>query len=205
MLEWQQNNSPDITYADLIAKKKACEKANKEKRKNLDTKWHGDMNINAEAKKIWKLLEPWHKGKPLPPVHILPFEGVDGFARGRYGWAHVSQPWLGIKLKKIPDQTNFWLALVHELAHMAVGSRPITGQWNKKRAFHDREFYMAMREVTQRRWKCKISFAKVGKWGYDVDALMREQLQEQDAIKFKPRKVSVVDDKIELVLEGSNA
>jgi hypothetical protein len=35
--------------------------------------------------------------------------------------------------------------------------------------------------------------------------MIREQLKEQDAIKLKPRKVSVVDAKIELVLEGSNA
>ena len=202
MLEWQQNNPPDITYAELMARKKACEKALKERRKNLDTKWHGDMNINAEAKKIWKLLEPWHKGKPLPPIHILPHEGADGFVRGRYGWAHVSQPWRGIKLKKIPEQNFFWLALVHELTHMAVGSRRND---NGGKCWHDREFYMAMREVTQRRWKVKISFAKVGKWGYDVDAMMREQLKEQGGVKFKPRKVSVVDDKIELVLEGSNA
>jgi hypothetical protein len=194
MLEWQQNNPPDITYAELMAKKKAFEN------QKLDTKWHGDMNINAEAKKIWKLLEPWHKGKPLPPVHIVKDTG-----KGRHGWAHVSQPWKGIYVKKTSNQIQFWTTLLHELAHMAVGGRSITGQWNKKHSFHDREFYMAMREVTQRRWKCKISFAKVGKWGYDVDALMRVQLQEQDAIKFKPRKVSVADAKIEKVLEGSNA
>lgn len=190
MLEWQQNNAPDITYAELMAKKKAFEN------QKLDTKWHGDMNINAEAKKIWKMLEPWHKGKPLPPVHIVKNTG-----RGRVGWAHVSQQWKGIYVKKTSNQIDFWTTLLHELTHMAVGSR----KGEATRCWHDREFYMAMREVTQNRWKCKISYAKVGKWGYDVDKIIRVQLREQDALKFKPRKVSVADVKIEKVLEGSNA
>jgi hypothetical protein len=197
MLKAQMDADPAITYQNLMTAIKAEKKAKQEERKNLDTKWHGDMNINAEAKKIWKMLEPWHKGKPLPPVHIVQHTG-----RGRVGWAHVSQQWKGIYVKKTSNQIDFWTTLLHELTHMAVGSRRND---NGGRCWHDRDFYMAMREVTQNRWKCKISYAKVGKWGYDVDKIIRVQLKEQDAIKLKPRKVSVVDAKIELVLEGSNA
>lgn len=180
MLSVQMNADPTITYQDLMAAIKAEKKAKQEERKNTDLKWHGDMNIQAEAKKIWKLLEPWHNGKALPAITVLPKSD-----KGRHGWAYTSQPWKGIFVKKLDCQTDFWATLLHELSHMAVGSRRND---NGKRCVHDREFYMAMREVTQRRWKCKISYAEVGKWGYEVDRMVIAQLKEQQAIKFKPRK-----------------
>ena len=171
------------TYDSIKAKMKADEKAKRLAKRNLDTKWHGDMNINSEAKKIWKLLTPYHGGKPMPPIEVT-FDDQ----RGRNGWAYISQPWRGVVVKKTDDIVTFYNILVHELTHMAVGVRAVHGQWNKKHQAHDREFYMAMRDVYQKRWKIAMSFSKVTKWGYNVDDLIRTQMREQDVIKFKPRK-----------------
>jgi hypothetical protein len=129
--------------------------------------------IHAEAEKIWKLMQPYHKGKPLPKINI---------ARGRnhgsqYGYAQSS--WNNIQVNVDRDQTvsrskRVWEVLAHELCHCAV---PPTRRLDKTRDVHSREFYGCLKDVWQRRWKCEISFAKVSTWGYSVDYIIQGQAE----------------------------
>ena len=143
--------------------------------------WVGDLNISKEAERLWKLLEPYHRGRALPPIEIR-----DNNYRGNSGWAHVSQSWRGIVVKKQSTESATWMLLLHELTHMAVGVRYPNGRSGRCSA-HDRTFYNAMKDVAQRRWKTKISFYEVTKYGYNVDGIIGTQLNKQGVVKFPPR------------------
>ena len=41
---------------------------------------------------------------------------------------------------------------------------------------HDEWFYKTLRDVCQRRWRVDVSFAKVTRYGYGVDAIIRGQI-----------------------------
>lgn len=126
--------------------------------------------IHEEAEKIWKLMQPYHNGKPLPKINI---------ARGKnwgsqYGYAESTFRHIQVNVDR--DQTpersqRVWQVLAHELCHCAVP--PI--KRNGARDVHSREFYHCLRDIWQRRWKCEISFATVSTWGYSVDHIITRQ------------------------------
>lgn len=143
--------------------------------------WIGDLNIPKEAVRLWKLLEPYHRGRALPPIEIR-----NNNYRGNLGWAHVGQSWRGIVVKKQGSEFSTWTLLLHELTHMAVGVRYPKGR-NGRCSAHDETFYKAMKDVTERRWKTRISFYEVTKYGYNVDGIIGSQLYKQGVVKFPPR------------------
>lgn len=128
--------------------------------------------IHAEAEKIWKLMQPYHNGKPLPKIVI---------ARGRNHGKQVGHAsyWkneiqVNVDRSQCDSRSKrVWTVLAHELCHVAVP--PITR--NGRRDSHSREFYHCLRDVWQRRWKCEISFASVSTWGYSVDHIIEHQAE----------------------------
>lgn len=124
--------------------------------------------IHAEAEKIWKLMQPYHKGKPLPKIVI---------ARGRnHGsqYGHAGRNYIQVNVDRsqcVSRSKRVWEVLAHELCHIAVP--PIYR--NGARDVHSREFYRCLRDAWQRRWKCEISFAEVSTWGYSVDYIIQRQ------------------------------
>jgi len=131
--------------------------------------------IHKEAEKIWKLMLPFHKGKPLPSIDIVRAQN-----RGaQYGhakfWANSIQVNVD-RDQSINRSKRVWLVLAHELAHCAVPpKRQVHGNG---RDVHSREFYHCLRDVWQQRWKCQISFAEVSTWGYSVDYIIERQAEQ---------------------------
>ena len=132
------------------------------------------FHIEREAKKIWKLLEPYHNGKRFPKIEMQQrgLRVVDNgvaIKQGKYaGLAYIDKN--KIWLRANPE----WETLAHELAHLAVGVR----QGEHNRRAHDRVFYNCLRDVTQRRFKVRISFSDVTRYGYAVDHIIEKQLND---------------------------
>lgn len=154
-------------------------------RKYLTKYTHG-WHIQTEAKKLWKLFEPYHNGAKMPTIKIwfdkLTFDysealktgdpkdvKVMSWARGNAGHAEYWSNEIMLK-----DNCS-WGTLSHELCHMAVRSRYKNGRSYS----HDEVFYKALKDVTERRWRKRISFHEVTRYGYEVDDIIRKQIQEE--------------------------
>lgn len=136
--------------------------------------WVGDMHVKREAKRLWTLLKPYHKGAPMPTIdlRVAPPHG-----QSQVGTAYYHSNRITVITNR--DVVEVWLTLLHELTHIAVKSRD--GR------HHDGKFYNTMKDVTERRWKIDISYRDVTRWGYNVDALIKEQLREKGVVVFPPR------------------
>jgi len=166
------------------------------------TKYSNGWHIQSEAEKIWKLFEPYHNGKPMPTIKIwfnkMEFDYTEAkqsgdsndvkvwkYTRGNLGHAEY---WSNeIMLKTHCD----WETLAHELCHIAVGGR----YKGDRRTSHDEVFYKALKDVCERRWKKRISFHEVTKYGYAVDYIIGKQIEpevsawiKQQADKNKHKK-----------------
>lgn len=168
-----------------VAKKKAKVQHRQKAIKQVQTFGHEGFHIEKEAKKIWKLLEPYHNGKPLPKIEMqqrgytVHEDGGIGIRTGRvsglaYYWE--SRIWLAAD----PE----WGTLAHELVHVAVGVR--RGVQNRKA--HDKVFYDCLRDVTQRRFKIIISFHEVTRYGYEVDHNITRQLRTKNVFEIFAKK-----------------
>jgi len=127
--------------------------------------------INKEAERIWRLMKPYHNGRPLPMITIVRAQN-----RGRqYGHAYSNSIQVNVDCDQtISRSKRVWEVLAHELAHCAV---PPKHTGNSKRDVHSKEFYQCLREVWQQRWKCRISFHEVSTWGYSVDYIIQRQAE----------------------------
>ena len=135
-----------------------------------------------EAQRLWKLLTPYHKGKPIPRIVITDTRqkrGASGYWSGDGFWSSGE-----INLRLVPfltghfHQARSWEVLLHELCHAACP--PKAGD------SHHREFYYAMKTTTEKRWRCSISFASLtgNQWGYHVDDVILKQLLTLGVVKF---------------------
>ena len=151
-----------------VAKNKAPQK----EQQRIDAQ--REKMIHKEAEKIWKLMEPFHKGKPLPSIAIVRAQN-----RGsQYGHASPRRNHIQVNVdidQSVSRSRRVWEVLAHELAHCAV---PPKRKDNGARDVHSREFYHCLRDVWQQRWKCQISFAKVSTWGYSVDYIIQGQAEQ---------------------------
>lgn len=145
--------------------------------KEITTLTSEGLNIQSEAKKIWKLLAPYHNGKPMPKIEVstrgikIDENGIAWFSFGGCaGYADLDEHRVWVKAQ--PD----WLTLAHELNHLAVTAN------------HDKVFYNALRDVTQRRFKIRISFFAVTRYGYEVDAIIERQLRDLGVFNKKEVK-----------------
>jgi len=129
--------------------------------------------IHKEAERLWRLMKPYHNGRPIPEINIVRAQN-----RGaQYGHAYYST----IQVNVDRDQTiqrskRVWEVLAHELVHCAV---PPKHTGNSKRDVHSKEFYQCLREVWQKRWNCTISFHEVSTWGYSVDYIIQRQAEDK--------------------------
>lgn len=189
-LEKKRDVAKQRQKAKAVKKRVAAEpkKALARKRRELAV-WSGDMNIKRETQKIWKLLEPYHGGKPVPKVlvqtqHVHYNKKHDYFTIGIHGsYAYITYNQIHLQPK------SHWGVLAHELVHCAVGVRRKQNYY----AAHDEVFYKCYKDITERRWKVKISFYGVPKWGYAVDGFIEKQAAEQGAYKFPSRKKEVAE------------
>ena len=142
--------------------------------------------LTKEAQIIWKKMEQWHRGKPLPKIKISYTRQKN--KRGM-GFAHESgKPWGWIQIDlptEIPDDNQWWhwAVLVHELAHHACP--PIKAETGKgwRDNSHHRVFYYCIRHVWEKRLKCELTFKDVKTWGYSVDRIIEKQ--GKHLVRFK--------------------
>jgi hypothetical protein len=144
------------------------------------------FKIETEAKRLWKMLAKYHKGKALPHIVVTP-RGVKVRDDGTLS-EPTQRDMAYVYSNEIHISANVgWEDLAHELVHCAVGFR--RDNKNGKKCAHDRTFYHCLRDLTQRRFKCTISFFEVTSYGYAVDRLIKQQLIEQDAYRiFLPKE-----------------
>ena len=128
--------------------------------------------IYNEAEKIWKLMQPYHNGKPLPRIIIA--RGKNWGSQGGHAQRYSNEIQVNVDRDQSPNRSRrVWEVLAHELCHKAVP--PIYR--NGSTDVHSREFYHCLRHAWQKRWKCEISFATVSTWGYSVDHIIQRQAE----------------------------
>ena len=128
--------------------------------------------IHNEAEKIWKLMQPYHNGKPLPRIIIA--RGKNWGSQGGHAQRYSNEIQVNVDRDQTPNRSKrVWEVLAHELCHKAVP--PIYR--NGSTDVHSREFYHCLRHAWQKRWKCEISFATVSTWGYSVDHIIQRQAE----------------------------
>jgi hypothetical protein len=170
-LEKKREAKKETTKKKTTAKRATISKNNAPAKEQARIDAQRVKMIHKEAERIWRLMQPYHNGRPLPRIKI-----VRGQNRGRQ-YGHAMSFINLIQVNVDLDQTihrsrRVWQVLAHELAHCAV---PPKATANGKRDVHSKEFYQCLREVWQKRWKCSISFFKVSTWGYSVDYIIQNQ------------------------------
>ena len=126
--------------------------------------------IDKEAEKIWKLMQPYHKGKPLPRIKIA--RGKNWGSQGGHAVRFGNEIQINVdRTQNRLRSVRVWEVLAHELCHIAVPPIHRNGSWD----VHSREFYHCLKHTWQKRWKCEISFAEVSTWGYSVDYIIQRQ------------------------------
>jgi hypothetical protein len=149
---------------------------------------HG-MNIKRETARLWKMIakmpqetEWGRRGSRIvstrkPPIVRLMKRGWsvdrDGRLWIRSGYAGVA---FGSHIAVKPGVS--WETLAHEIIHCA-GFRG-----------HDEMFYAALKWLTQTRWKMRIDFSSVTRYGYGVDWLIESQIA--DVVKNHFEKIEEV-------------
>ena len=137
--------------------------------------------LTKEAQRIWKTMEQWHHGKPLPEIKISYTRKRNkkghGFAR------NMGKPGGCIQIDiptEIPDQNQWWhwAVLTHELAHHACPPIKATTGKGYRYNTHHRIFYYCIRHAWEKRWKCDIRFGEVKTWGYSVDRIIEKQAHQ---------------------------
>lgn len=138
--------------------------------------------VQVEAERLWKLLTPYHKGKPIPRIVITDTRQTRGASGHWQGGGFFSSGEITLRLVPFESgrfhEARSWKVLLHELCHAACP--PKYGD------SHHREFYYAMKTTTEKRWKCSISFGSLtgNRWGYHVDDVILSQLLRLDVVKF---------------------
>jgi hypothetical protein len=150
-------------------------------------KTHGADNlpIAAETARLWRLLAKMPStlsGAPLAhrivKQHPAPTVTVH-FRSARIddaGNLHTTanRGWATYATREISLGAGAsWQLLAHEIIHCA-GFRG-----------HDRAFYMALRWLTEARWKMTLNFCTVTKYGYAVDRLIESQIKDITSTAFK--------------------
>ena len=164
-------------------------RANNTPRKVAQRKWStvGEygMNLERETARLWKLLA---KMPPTmlkasttisrvthnkPPKVVLFKKGwrVDDQQRVWHSGTLLGQAHQSGLIKVAPNVS--WETLAHEIIHCA-GYRG-----------HDRAFYSALKWLTETRFKTSIDYSKVTRYGYAVDRMIEQQIDDIVRAEFK--------------------
>ncbi len=177
------------TVPEPKPKKIKTKRLTPQQRKKLTKKRH--RLLTKEAHIIWKKMERWHNGKPLPQITISVARAESKMGGG---WANAERehrnwhPKSVIQINiptEIPDDKQYWVwaVLVHELAHHACPPiKPETGRGARDNTHH-RVFYYCIKNVWEKRLRCEISFRDVKTWGYSVDRIIENQAQ--NLVRFR--------------------
>ena len=164
-------------------------RANNTPRKVAQRKWStvGEygMNLERETARLWKLLAKMpptmlkasttiSRSKRLDPPKVAVKQknwNVDREGRtwssGALGLAYTGEHRIAVR----PNVS--WETLAHEIIHCAGYH------------FHDRAFYSALKWLTETRFKTSIDYSKVTRYGYAVDGMIEQQIDDIVRAEFK--------------------
>jgi len=145
---------------------------------------HIGFDLEKEADKLWKQiikqnnkgeLRPirklWITTKPTIIVHQCNRMASSG---SYYTGTHT------ITLSLGRNTAEAWETLAHELNH-SIG---LMG--------HDEKFYKSLKAIVEKRWNTRISFYEVGRYGYEVDAIILGQLIKGNLVNFEKPSAKAV-------------
>jgi hypothetical protein len=152
------------------------------------------FDLQKEAKRIWKQLEQWHGGAPLPKIEvrvadIRHIDIKDGktnvwmkmVARSGVAFTHEKPQRIRLEAGVTPH------TLAHELVHCADY---IAHRSSFRGDYHGERFYRMLKHALEKRWKIRISFAQVTRWGYEVDDIIEYQTRSLWSAIAQDRKFS---------------
>lgn len=144
---------------------------------------HG-MNIKKETARLWKMIKkmPQECEWGVRGSRIASTRKPPSVRLMKRGWSvdRDGQVWtsmLGAAGLAYGNHITIkpgvsWETLAHEIIHCA-GFRG-----------HDETFYRALKWLTEKRWKMRIDFSTVTRYGYDVDWLIESQIHEVVKAEF---------------------
>lgn len=127
---------------------------------------HTGFDVGKEATRLWRILQK-QEAKPkrsMPSIKVV--QRKRSSSSGHYEIGHHVQLNLGT------NSIDAWETLAHELVH-AIGYRG-----------HGHDFYQCLKQLTETRWKIRVSSYEWGRAGYNNDWNLIEQLSSQEAVKF---------------------
>lgn len=152
-------------------------------------KTHGKHNlpITKETARLWRLLAKMpstlsgaQKAQRIVTQHAAPtvkihFRNARITADGTLTQTHC-KGWAWYDSREIIlGAGSTWELLAHEIIHCAGYEG------------HGRDFYMALRWLTEARWKMTLNFCTVTKYGYAVDRLIESQIKDITSTAFMPK------------------
>ncbi len=145
------------------------------------------MNIERETARLWKMLSKMpatlagshrnqriHLNRPQPPKVQLKVRGwrAEGDGSIRTTGGTLGLAYMGQHIIKVAPKVS-WETLAHEIIHIAGYQ------------YHDRSFYMALKWLTETRWKMIVDFSGVTSYGYYVDRIIEQQIDEKVRAEFQ--------------------
>lgn len=156
------------TAAKRRAAAKAAEKARLDARFVVRSDVTGEpVDLRREVGRVWRAAR-----KVEPRLRAAAPTLVASHGGGSYAYTAEGKIHLG--------RDADWETLVHEVAHFVQARRGYGERSDGKRAVHDREFYVILRDVLEVLVPgFRASFYGVTGWGYAVDGLIRRQLRDR--------------------------
>lgn len=143
------------------------QKQTRKREQTKQAKMVAGFDVEKEAARLWKILcKQQNKNKPMPALNI-----VRRNRHGSSGYAYIAERKVSLQLGS--GTVNAWEVVAHELVHM-IGF-----------VAHDKNFYHALKQLTEERWNTTISSFNWNKYGYACDRSIERQLTIKGCVKFK--------------------
>lgn len=130
------------------------------------SKTTADFNVDKEAQRLWKILCKQHnKNRPMPAIKVVRRKRKE--SSGSYDYELQF-----LNLQMGTETVDAWETLAHELIH-AIGFN-----------LHNRSFYQALKQLTEKRWKTRINAFGWDRYGYECDWSIQQQLRDSNCINI---------------------
>lgn len=181
-----RRSAPALEKKRAAAYTRSQEKAAAKRERQRDTETRAGIHIPSEARRIWRLMKPYHRGRAMPEIVIR------NKSWGSSGHCKIGQGEIIISISADVGPATVWQLLAHELCHEARRYSLKGG----RAAMHDERFYTILTEVTRKRFGVSTPlYEHAGRWGYAVDhlievALHRAGLTSKDGVPFIDKAVA---------------
>lgn len=147
------------------SKAKAAARRARDAERDLARWSHGDTDLRAEAKAIWKHMAEFHRGRSLPRLTIHRGQKWGGQT---YCTGHGNREHVHITIGAAAPTSEVLMVLTHELAHAAA---PRPGDW------HDERWADCYVKAARARWGGANFTGVRAARGYAVDPYVRRGIR----------------------------